>query len=145
MYIDALLLLSNGQQITADAVSTNTIDTNPTVASPAPQIGTGEPMGLAMVITAVGTNTGSAKIQAIQSAAANLGSPDVIGEVDLVTADLVAGKAILVPIPPGYGSKRYLGANYDITGTVDFTVKTWLVPQELFSILAKAYAKNYVV
>lgn len=145
MIIDALLLVSNGQQVTADAVSTNTIDSNPGNVSPQPQIGTGEPMALVCVITAAGTNTGSMILSAIQSAAANLSSPDIIGSIALATADLAAGKTFIIPLPPGYPTKRYLGANYDITGTVDVTFKSFLAPAKMASVLAKAYAKAYVV
>jgi hypothetical protein len=143
MNIDAQLLVSNGQQITADAVSTNTIEANRS-GSTTP-LGTGEPMTLAVVIVAAGTNTGSLKVQAIQSANADLSAADVIGDIDLATADLVVGKTIEVGIPPSYPTKRYLGVNYDVTGTVDVTVKAWLAPRITLSKLGPIYGKNAVV
>lgn len=143
MFVDALTLVSSGQQVTADAVSTNTIDLG--LVTPKRAIGDGEPMGFAVVITAVGTNSGSADFQAISSAAANLGSPTVLSLIRLVTADLVLGKIVFVPIPPGTPAQQFLGLNYDITGVVDFTVKAWLTSQALFAKNAEKYASAYVI
>lgn len=144
MFLDALLQLSSAQQVTADAVSGNTIDTGN--VSPLRRIGTGEPVGVGIFITAVGTNTGSAKLTAIQSAAAALTAPDIIGEVDLATADIAVGKAYFVPLSPGQiAAKRYVGVNYDITGTVDFTVNAFLMPRDLFAQMSETYAKGFTV
>jgi hypothetical protein len=143
MFVDALTLVSSGQQVTADAVSTNTIDLSaPTIKR---AIGDGEPMGFAVAITAAGTNTGSADLQAISSAAANLSSATVLGLTRLATADLAVGKLFFVPLPPGTPAQQYLGLNYDITGTVDFTVKSWLTSQSMFAKQAQSYAKGYVI
>jgi hypothetical protein len=90
MFLDALLKVATAQQVTADAASNNTVDFGN--VTPKRKIGVGEPLGIAVFITAVGTNTGSAKLEAIVSAAANLGTPTIVGEVDLATADLAAGK-----------------------------------------------------
>jgi hypothetical protein len=143
MFVDALCQLSEDQAVTADAVSENTFDAGN--VTPKRQLGTGEPMCVVMVITAIGTNTGSAKIQAIQSAAADLGSPVIVGEVDIVAADLVAGKIVIVPIGQGPAALRYWGANYDITGTVDFTVDTFLMPLSMASRQAESYANGYAI
>jgi len=141
--VDALLQLSSAQQITADAVSTNTIDTGN--ITPKRNMGVGEPMGCLIVITAVGTNTGSAKLTLIQSAAANLGSPQIIGEIDLATADIAVGKTYLVAQSTGIDALRYLGINYDITGTVDFTVTAYYGPISMLSQRALTYAKGYTI
>ena len=144
MILDALLKVSAAQQVTADAVSTNTVDMgNSTVKR---RMGQGEPMAFLMVITAIGTNTGSAKITAIMSAAANLGSPVIVGEVDLVTADLIAGKVVIVPIGDGPATLRYWGMNHDITGTVDYTVDAYgPIPYSMASRVAESDAKNFTV
>lgn len=144
MFVDALTKVSAAQQVTADAVSTNTIDLGaPTIKR---AIGDGEPMGFAVVIKAAGTNSGSADFQAISSAAANLSSPTVLGLTRLATADLAAGKAYFVPLPPGTPAQQYLGLNYDITGVVDFTVDAWLTTQSMFAKeVAKAYASGYTI
>jgi hypothetical protein len=132
MFLDSLMQLSSGQQITADAVSTNTIDFGN--VTPKRKVGVGEPMALVIAITAIGTNTGSAKLTAITSAAAALTAPLIIGEIDLATADIAAGKVYVIPLAQGIDYLRYFGINYDITGTVDFTVTSYLEPLKLASI-----------
>jgi hypothetical protein len=131
MFCDALCKLSAAQQVTADAVSGNTFDAGN--VTPKRRLGDGEKMGVAVTITAAGTNTGSAKIQIITSAAANLGSPLVVGELDLAAADLAAGKTYVVALSTGIAMLRYLGMNYDITGTVDFTVDAYLAPLSMLA------------
>ena len=119
MIKDALTTVSSAQQVTADAVSTSSIDLG--ALDVHRQLGTGEPIGFAVVITAIGTTTGSAVINAIQASAATLDA-DVthIGTtVDLPTASIAAGQAYFVPIVPGYPTERYIGLDYDITGTVE--------------------------
>ena len=139
MYIDALGKVCNGQQVTADAASTYSIDLGAAVR----RVGTGEALGFGVVFTAVGTNTGSALVQAIASAAAGLGTNTICGQIDLVAADLVAGKMFFVPIGMDQPILRYLALNFDITGTVDFTVTAWLTSRDLFSVQARSYAKGY--
>lgn len=143
MILDALLKLCAAQQVTADAVSANTIDFGN--VTPKRKVAVGEPLALVLVITAIGTNSGSAKLQAIQSAAAALTSPQIIGEIDLATADIAVGKVYVIPLAAGIPALRYVGANFDITGTVDFTVDAYLQPLSMASILAETYAKNYAV
>lgn len=143
MILDALLQLASGQQVTADAVSTNTIDNGN--VTPKRRLADGEPMGILFAITAAGTNTGSTKLQAIQSASDTLGSAEILGELDLATADIVAGKTYIVPIGRGKTALRYLGANHDITGTVDYTVDTYFGPLSMLSARAESYAKGYTI
>lgn len=144
MILDALLKLSAAQQVTADAVSTNAVDNGN--LTPKRNMGAGEPIGVGVFITAIGTNTGSAKLQAVYSAATGLTSPVIVGEVDLATADIAAGKAYFIPVSPGSApALEFLGANYDITGTVDFTVDTYVMPQSTFAQLAATYAKGYTI
>lgn len=144
MILDALLKVSAAQQVTADAASTNTVDTGN--VTPKRRMGQGAPMCYVMAITAAGTNTGSTKVQAIQSAAANLSSPVILGEVDLVAADLVAGKIVIVPIGDGPTALRYHGMYHDITGTVDYTIDAYgPIPYDFASRVAETYAKGYTV
>lgn len=143
MILDALLRACEAQQITADAVSENTIDLGN--VTPKRKIAVGEPMCFVMTISALGTTTGSSKIQAIQSAAANLGSAQIIGQIDLAAADHAVGKIYIIPIAQGTAALRYVGLNFDITGTVDYTVDAFLTSQKNASILAESYAKGYTV
>lgn len=145
MIVDALTKVAAAQQVTADAASNNTFDSEN--VTPKRRLGAGEPLGIAVFITAVGTNTGSAKVQAIVSAATNLGTPTIVGQVDLAAGDLVAGKTLFVPISPGPAAAmlRYVGAYFDITGTVDFTVDAYIMPQSAYAQLAETYAKGYSI
>lgn len=145
MYLDALLLLSDAQAFPGAAtVSTNTIDLG--ASAPSRQIGTGEPKGIG-VITDVAAGAGSTVlIEIIQSANANLSSPDVIGSFSDVAANFPAGAMRFIPLLQGYPMKRYLGIRETSTGgTTTITLTAWLTTHSLFSILAANYPKNYVV
>lgn len=144
MILDALLKVSAAQQVTADAVSTNTVDMGN--VTPKRRVSVGTAMAYVVAITAIGTNTGSSKLQAIQSAAAALTSPQILGEIDLATADIAAGKIYIIPLGSGIPALRYHGMNHDITGTVDYTVDAYgPMPMGMASILADTYAKGYTV
>lgn len=144
MILDALLKVCSAQQVTADAVSEDVIDLGN--VTPKRKIGVGEPMGFLVAITALGTTTGSSKIQAIQSADPALGSgTQILGELDLAAADHAVGKCYVVAIGNGIPALRYIGMNFDITGTVDYTVDAYLGPLSSISSIAETYAKNFVV
>lgn len=142
MILDKLLMVCSSQQVTADAVSEDYLDFGD--VTPKRNIGTGEPMGYLVVIKVLGTTTGSSKIQAIQSATAGLGSgTQIIGEIDLAAADHAVGAAFIVPISQGIPALRYHGMNFDITGTVDYTVDAFLGRMKDLAIKAQTYAKGY--
>lgn len=144
MVLDKDLQLCSAQQVTADAVSENTFDAHD--VTPKRQLAVGEPMGMVVAITAVGTHTGSVKVQAITSAAADLGSPLIVGELDLEAADAAVGRLYWVAISGGKAPLRYWGLNFDITGTVDFTVDAYgPMPLSMFTQLNQHYAKGYTV
>jgi hypothetical protein len=115
MITDKLLRVSEDQALTTTAVSTNTID-----LSVARDIGEGEDLYMNFAVTTALAGGTSVKFEVITSAAANLGSPTVIGSTDaIVTASLVAGYNTAVRINPQIASlgQRYLGARYTISGT----------------------------
>jgi hypothetical protein len=115
MITDKLLRVSTDQALTTTAVSTDTID-----LSIARDMGEGGELYMNFAVTAALTGGTSVKFEVISSAAANLGSPTVIGSTDaIVTASLVAGTNVAVRINPQIASKgqRYLGARYTIDGT----------------------------
>lgn len=147
MFIDALGLVSDAQAVAADAASTNTIDLGN--VTPKREIGTGEPMGFGFSVdVAADATTGDEtyEFQVIESANADLSAPTIIAQQAIPRATLVAGFQFFLAIPPGYPKARYLGVFYNVGGTTpSITVTAWLTSQKLFSILAKAYAKNYVV
>ena len=141
MILDALLKVCAAQAITADAVSVSSIDFGN--ITPKRKMGVGTPMGYLVAISAKGTTTGSSKIQAIESAAAALTSPQVVGELDLAAADHAVGKCFIIALSSGIPALRYGGLNFDITGTVDYTVDAFFGPLEYLAIQADTYAKGY--
>jgi hypothetical protein len=115
MITDQLLRVSTDQALTTTAVSTDTID-----LSVARDIGEGGDLYMNFAVTTALAGGTSVKFEVITSAAANLGSPTVIGSTDaIVTASLVAGYNTAVRINPQIASlgQRYLGARYTISGT----------------------------
>ena len=115
MITDKLLRVSEDQALTTTAVSTNTID-----LSVARDVGEGTPLYMNFAVTEALANGTSVKFEVISSAAANLGSPTVIGSTDaILTAALTLGKNVVVRINPDIAGKgqRYLGARYTIAGT----------------------------
>ena len=118
MLTDALLQLSSAQTVTASAVSTNTVD-----LSQARDLGPGNGLYVAITVDEAATAAGAATVnfQVITSAAANLGSPTIIGQTDAIgKAELTLGrKAIVVPIPLAVLlaqpiGQRYLGVQYTV-------------------------------
>jgi len=118
MLTDALLQLSSAQVVTASAVSTNTVD-----LSQARDLGPGNDLYVAITVDEAATAAGAATVnfQVITSAAANLGSPTIIGQTDAIgKAELTLGrKAIVVPIPSAVLlaqpiGQRYLGVQYTV-------------------------------
>jgi hypothetical protein len=131
MITDAFLVLSGANTpgaaitgqgpITAQAVSTNTID-----LSQARDIGEGENLYMVFTVVAGFAGTGSVAMEIITSAAADLGSPTVIASTGAIAVGtLTAGKQYFLQIPPQIASlgQRYLGARYTTassptTGTI---------------------------
>lgn len=150
MYLDALLLVSDAQAVTVDAVSTNTIDLgNPTVKN---RIGSGEPMAfLVTVDVAADGTTGDEtySFEVIQSANANLSSADIIAQRSFLAGQhtqLTAGTRLVIPIPPGLPTKRYIGMNYNTGGTTpSITVTAALMPQSMAEESLTTYAKGYSI
>ena len=115
MITDKLLRVSEDQAITTTAFSTDTID-----LGVARDVGEGTALYMNFAVTTALANGTSVKFEVISSAAANLGSPTVIGSTDaILTAALTLGKNVVVRINPDIAGKgqRYLGARYTIAGT----------------------------
>lgn len=71
-------------------------------------------------------------IEAIQSAADILSSPDVLSSVTIDGDDFVLGEEFELPIPQGVMNKQYLGIRVTITGAggTTATLDAYLVPQD---------------
>lgn len=144
MILDTQALLSDAQAVTADAVSTNTYDSG----AAGNDVSIGEQLGVMITVdVAADFTTGDEvyEFQVIQSAAANLSSPDVLGLRAILAADLTAGSKHFLPIPMGSKTKRYLGLNYNVGGTSpSVTVTAAIVPSN-FADVYKAYADGITV
>lgn len=149
MILDAQTLLSDAQAVTADAASTNTIDLGN--VTPKNDIGNGEPLVAVFTVdVAADATTGDEtyEFQVIQSANADLSSPDILVKTDtsyITRATLIAGYQLVLPIPPGLVTKRYLGAYYNVGGTTPtITVTASVVPQS-FVPKIKSYADGFTI
>jgi len=131
MILDALLVLSDAQAVTADAASTNTIDLGGTNR----RIGDGMPLVAMFTIDVSAdftTTDETYSFQIIESAAANLSSPNILAvrTVSAASAGLAAGKKVTIGIPIGTPTLRYLGVYYDVGGTTPtITVTAAIIPQ----------------
>ena len=117
MITDKLLRVSEDQAVTSTAYSTNTID-----LSVARDVGEGKTLYMNFALTEAFANGTNLTFEVVTSANANLSSHDVIGSsATIATAALTLGKNIVVAINPQIASKgkRYLGARYVVTGTMN--------------------------
>lgn len=128
MFLDAQTLLWDAAALTVDAASTNTYDTG--AAGNDISVGEGLVMVLQVDVAATVVGTEAYKFQVIQSANSNLSSPDILVEVPFTTTQaatlLAAGKIIVVPIPAGSITKRYIGGYFDGSNTPTITVTAWI-------------------
>lgn len=141
MFIDAQCQLSSAQAITVDAVSTNAYDLGAvptgTANGAAPDPSIGEPMGIVVAVTVAADSTTADEtyaFEAIQSTVTALTSPDVLVRVPFTAAQaaagaLAAGTIVVIPLPSGSVTKRFIGLNYDVGGTTPtITCSAWVAP-----------------
>jgi len=133
MFLDAQTLMWDATALTSDAASANTYDTG----AAGNDISVGEPLALIISVDVAASVDGTQtyEFQVIQSASENLGTPDILVTVPFTTALattlLTAGKIIVVPIPPGAITKRYLGAYFNGANTPTITVTAWFAPMSM--------------
>jgi len=147
MFLDGLLLLSDSQAITVDAVSTNTVDSS----AIARHLGVGEPIGAWINVEVAADFTTMDELysfELIQSAAAALTSPVVLATVTPLAAELTLGSKFFLPMPEVGGTPplRYFGLNYNTTGTTPIlTVSAGIGLQSMFDSDNVHYASGVVV
>lgn len=139
MYVDAQLLLSDAQALTATAVSTNIIDLGSDR-----DIGPGR--GLSFVLTtdvAADSTTGNETYQVDIQTDDNSGfsSATTICSYVILAAALTAGSIHVLPMPNT--NERYVRLNYTLGGTTP----TWTVTSfvGLDAQLYQAYPNNYTI
>lgn len=148
MFLDALLTVSDAQALSATAVSTNTIDLGAITGGR--DIGVGEPMTFSVAVdVALAGTTPTLIIDVIQSANADLSSPDVLGGTGTLSGATAVpvGQIFEVNMQAGRVTKRYLGLRYTLGGTTPtVTVTACLLPTSMSSqAKPRNYAKNYTI
>ncbi len=148
MILDKLLKIGAAQAFTdADEVTASSVDLGN--VTPKRRVGTGERLSVIFVVTTAGAgDSGSATdtcdFAAIESAAADLGSPAVIIQRRVPSAELVVGKVIDVPLPADKPTLRYLGGKVTL-GTGDtVSADVYVIPSDQVQAFA-AYAKGYAI
>lgn len=151
--IDYLCLFSDAQAVTTSAVSTNVYDCGN--VTPKMQIGTGRPLAVSFQIDVSAdftTGDETYEFRVIQSATDNMASPTTIARIsyiasgELISTLLVAGLVIVLPIPPGRPTQRYIAAWYETGGnTPTMTVTSWLGRQDDAPIKPQTYANAYTI
>ena len=130
MILDAQTLLWDAAALSTDAASTNTYDTG----AAGNDISVGEPLCavVSVDVAAAVAGTETYELQVIQSASANLGTPDILVSCFFTTARattlLAAGKLFVVPIPPGSITKRSIGMYFNGENSAGITVTAWIAP-----------------
>lgn len=150
MILDALLQLSDAQAVTsADAYSTFSVDTGN--ITPKNSVGDGEPLALVITVDVAAAGDGTPAsftntfdFMLVESANANLSSHNVLAQRRVAGASLTAGTFVVIPIPPGTNTLRYIGARYELGTDDTITVSAFIIPQSFIPKL-KAYARGYVI
>jgi len=142
MYVDALGRVSNAQAFGAGAVSTDSVDLGN--VTPKREVGTGEALGFAFVVTTAAT-VAATTVEVISATDAALTAAILTeAQVSIPLADAVAGFGIFIALPTGRPRQRFVGVRTTTAGgTISGTA--WLTSHALFSILAKSYAKGYTI
>jgi len=125
MFIDAELLFSDAQSLTATADSTNVVD----LGVAGRDIGAGEPLYVVLVVDKAAAAGDAAKTLTIvlsTGAATTLGTT-ILSTPAITGANLTLGRTpIVIPIPPNI-AERYIGLEYTLSDTFTaFTVTAFI-------------------
>jgi len=147
MILDKTNEFSDGQAVTATAISTNVIDLNPSGANDDLDIGAGEPVWLVVQADETATAAGAATVTVTleSSAAAGLTSSKVhFSTAALALANLTAGAELARVRLPGGDYLRYLGVRYTVaTGPLTAGSFSTFIVKDAQS--RKTYASGYSV
>jgi len=120
-------LFSDDQAITADADSTNVIDLGAPgtpyggAAALTQDIGKGATVPILVQVTEAFDNLTNLEIKVSTGATTALGT--TVASQTIALADLTVGKQISIQVLPNDITERYLGLEYDVTGTAPTTGK----------------------
>lgn len=104
----------SGQALSGTANSTYSVDTGLAVHD----VGRGEKLKAVVDILATPTGTSpTIQVAVVQSASADLSSPNVLGQTAALTVTAGAQIVLDVPRPDPFSPKRYLGLVYTLGGT----------------------------
>lgn len=127
MFLDRQNKVSDAQVLTATAVSTDVID-----LGEERRLGTGEPMAFVVQADVALGGTSPTLVIAIQSDdVENFASPAVVLSSATLSA-LAAGQRVILPIPPGARTERFVRLNYTLGGTSPtVTLTSALLPMSM--------------
>ena len=149
MFIDAQTQLWNATALTIDAVSTNAYDLGADAVASAtrrdPAIG--EPLVIVLTVGVAAKVSGTTEtyefqvIQADDSALTT--NVEILAKYPFTNTQaaalLKAGAIIVMPIPPGSVTRRYLGAQFDGSNTPTITVSAYITLQSMVQ-MTRSYA-----
>lgn len=142
MILDALLMFSDAQALTATAASTNSID-----LGPARNLFDGEPMAVLLQVDVAAdfTTTDETYAVAIQTDDNTaFSSATVMSTQTLTAAQLTAGAVIPIPVPTA-NPERYLRLSYTLGGTTPtVTVSAFLQPMSMLQ-KNRIYADGFTI
>jgi hypothetical protein len=146
MILDALSRVASAQAATTNttSVSTDSIDLGD--VTPKRQIGDGEPMALVFDIDSI---TGAANTFTLDAISATAGALNagviVMASTGVKTAaQLPAGTLVILPIPPGQPTQRYIGARTTLGAADALTYSAYYLPQSFIHKLQQ-YATASII
>lgn len=145
MIIDASLQFSSAQAITAAAGSTNTIDLGPGALR---DIGTGEDLYVALVVTTAFTDSGSDSTLtvALEGDSTTSFTPDGTRDLFVIPALAAIGDTFFAKLDPGEGGLQYQYIRLKYTPN-NGNLSAGAVSANLTKDIAKwrAFAKGYTI
>jgi hypothetical protein len=145
MLLDAFEALARTpQDVTdTDAYTTNAKDLGS--VTPNREIGAGEPLSIIFAVTtAAAGSTDTTDFLAVQSANANLSSHTELAVKRIANALLTAGALVVLPIPAGSVTARYIGGRVELGSGDTISIESYIIPSSFVQSF-KAYASGFLV